>query len=92
MKAKRIKRLRKEIKHFRMWESLELFGIGLHRVKCEELAIHIYGLTLLDAVKRYYSKRPFECPQRSWCPTTNQWAKIAVLPDGEPLRHIKFFR
>lgn len=91
MKAKRITKLRKRIKHFRMWESAFLFGIDRSRIECDELAIRIYGLDHEEAVRRYYAKRPFRRRETSWYTTTSEFAKIAVLQDGEPLRNIKFY-
>lgn len=74
-----------------MWETASLFGIGRSRIECKELAIHIYGLDLMDAVERYYNKRPFKRPSKSWFTTTSEYAYIAVLQDGEPIRNIKFY-
>lgn len=93
MTARRIRKLRSQICTWKVWVSDGAFGFyGVWSPNLWDLAtpregngkdpIIIYGLTVEDALRRYARKRPWhDISNLGFYKTTNQWAKVAVLPN-----------
>ena len=109
--ASRIRKLKKKIKTWKIWTSASMFGFS----HCTDISLYnlatssepppdaiIYGLSLEDALRRFYEKRPWQGKLNHGQVDGKTFAKIAALPNHGMIlhacpwslnlpRHVEFF-
>lgn len=94
MKAKRIKKLRSQIKHYYARSATGLFGIYTGKSDMMVNGTVIYGKNACDALRR--ARRHLHIASSDYFygyDTTNRWAQYATMPVDKPAeRNIEYWK